>query len=159
MPTPADNRTNPKTKEALLMQSVWRKALREGGVTLQLPTESDARRVRFTLYNSVRAVRQGKVIDEELHRATQECSIQITGSTVVIQSKMRSDMMQAVLAALGESEEALLAKAPTPKTAEEAEVEASQQRLMEKLGQVSPGTEADNENTPAGARVTPYYTR
>lgn len=159
MPTPADNHTNLKTKEALLMQSVWRKAIREGEVTLQLPTESDARRVRFTLYNSVRAVRQGKVIDEELLRATQECSIQITGSTVVIQSKMRSDMMQAVLAALGESEETMLAKAPAPKTMEEAEVEASQQRLMEKLGQVSPGTGADNENTPVGARVTPYYTR
>jgi hypothetical protein len=159
MPTPADNHTNLKTKEALLMQSVWRKALREGEVILQLPSESDAKRVRFTLYNSVRAVRQGKVVDEELLRATQECSIQITGSTVVIQSKMRSDMMQAVLAALGESEETLLAKAPTPKTAEEVEVEASRQRLLEKLGQVSPGTEADNENTPAGARVTPYYTR
>jgi hypothetical protein len=152
MTTPANDHANSRTKEALLMQSVWRKALREGEVVLQLPTESDAKRMRFTLYNSVRAVRLGKVVDAELLQATEECSIQIKGKTVTVQSKLRSDMMQAVLAALGETEQSLLATAAIPQTAEEAEIEASQRRLMEKLGQDSPAGQP-------GARVTPYYTR
>lgn len=152
MTTPANDHANSRTKEALLMQSVWRKALREGEVVLQLPTESDAKRMRFTLYNSVRAVRLGKVVDAELLKATEECSIQIKEKTVTVQSKLRSDMMQAVLAALGETEQSLLATAAIPQTAEEAEIEASQRRLMEKLGQDSPAGQP-------GARVTPYYTR
>lgn len=150
---------NLKTKEALLMQSVWRKALQDGEVVLQLPTESDAKRIRFTLYNSVRAVRLGKVIDDELLRATQECSIQITGNVVTVQAKTRSAMMQAVLQALGETEESLVAKAPVPKTAEEVEIDASQSRLMEKLGQANATPGADIQNAGVGARVTPYYTR
>ena len=152
---------NLKTKEALLMQSVWRKALQDGEVILRLPTESDAKRIRFTLYNSVRAVREGTVIDDELLRATQECSIQITGNVVTVQAKTRSAMMQAVLHALGETEESLVAKAPVPKTAEEAEIEASQARLMEKLRQANavPGAEEQTTSTGAGTRVTPYYTR
>lgn len=154
--------TSPKiNNEVSVMQALWRVAYRKGKHEILLPTLSDCRRIRFALYNAMRPVRQGKLVDPELAAAAEECSISIEGTTLVIQAKSRTAAMSAVLASLGGEVEALLQE--SPKTAEETEIEASQARLLQQLGnaegkEVSPAT--DSPLPPAaGTRVTPYYTR
>lgn len=138
------------SSEQLALQSVWRRALQTGGVELVLPTESDATRMRFNLYNAVRAVRKGIVVDAELSQAMRECSVSKEGRRVTVSGKLKAETMQAVLQALGMTKEELLAQAG-PKTAEEVEIEASQARLLAKL---QAPEEPEQHYTP-----NPYYNR
>lgn len=89
------------TKEQLAYHAVWRKALAEGEVRITLKTISDARRVRFGLYNAVRPFREGKLFDPDLLRAAQECSIRLEDTTLVVIAKLNTDTMQSVLEAVG----------------------------------------------------------
>ena len=137
------------TKEHLILHAVWRKAIAEGQVTIPTKSASDATRLRFSLYNSVRPVREGKVVSPDLLQAVQECSVRIEGLSVVVQLKANTELMQAIAAALGGTEALeAAATAIAPTSAEVQEIEDSQRKLLEKL-------EQDAQPT----RVTPYYTR
>jgi len=136
------------TKEHLILHAVWRKAFAEGQITIPVKSASDATRLRFSLYNSVRAVREGKVVSPDLLQAVQECSVRVEGLSVVIQLKANTELMQAITEALGGTENLEAAAAIVPTSAEAQEIEESQRRLLEKL-----------EQDAAPTRSTPYYTR
>lgn len=136
------------TKEYLILHAVWRKAFADGQLTIPVKSASDATRLRFSLYNSVRAVREGKVVAPDLLQAVQECSVRIEGLAVVVQLKANTELMQAISDALGGEEGVKAAVEVIPTAAEEQEIAESQRKLLEKLGQDAPAT-----------RSTPYYTR
>lgn len=138
--------------EVSIMQALWRAAYRKGFHEIVLPTPSDARRIRFSLYNAMRPIRKGTMVDAELSAAADECSISIEGSTLRIQARSQTKAMSLVLESLGGSVEELLA--PDPQTAEEAAISASQQRLIDLMN----SNAASSVDAPA-PRVTPYYTR
>ena len=77
------------TKEHLILHAVWRKAFNDGQLTIPVKSASDATRLRFSLYNAVRPVREGKVVAPDLLQAVQECSVRIEGLSVVVQLKAR----------------------------------------------------------------------
>lgn len=120
------------SEDQIMMHKIWRKAFREGQITLKMPSQSDAVKLRFGLYNAIRPIRQGKAVDAELLQAATECSINLDGTALTIQLKSKTAMMQAVVAALGEE---AFAPAQTPVSAEEAEIMESQRRMLEKLTQ------------------------
>ena len=136
------------SEDQILMHKIWRKAFREGKITLKMPSQSDAVKLRFELYNAMRPIRQGKAVDQELLRAATECSINLGGATLTIQLKSKTAMMQAVVAALGEE---AFAPAEAPVSAEEAEIQESQRRLLERMQ--NPGKDG------APAVHDPYNTR
>ena len=144
--------------EVSVMQALWRLAYRKGRHSIDLPSLSDCRRVRFALYNAVRTVRQGKLFDEELAAAAAECSISIEGTTLIIQAKSATPAMNAVLASIGGELDSLLAV--EPKSQEQVDMERSQAKLLEKLNEpVKDEPAIDKPAEAYGARVTPYYTR
>lgn len=120
------------SEDQIMMHKIWRKAFREGQITLKMPSHSDAVKLRFGLYNAIRPIRQGKAVDAELLQAATECSINLDGTALTIQLKSKTAMMQAVVAALGEE---AFTPAQTPVSAEEAEIMESQRRMLEKLTQ------------------------
>lgn len=141
-------------KQKALLQGLWRKAVGTEE-TLRVPcqTESNAKRLRFALYNAVRDVRVGKVEgDETLKEAIANCTISFDPedkSVVLIQQKVMMDLMQVVAGVVGD--------APgLQKTEEEMAMEASQARLMEKLSGLPDRERGIDLGLP---RVTPYYTR
>ena len=136
------------TKEQLILHAVWLKALREGQVTIPVKSKSDATRLRFSLYNSVRPVREGKAVSPELLQAAEECSVRIDGMAVIVQLKASTDLMQAITGVLGGDVAMEAAAAVKPVSAEEHAIAESQRMVMEKLGAGTPAT-----------RGTPYYTR
>ena len=120
------------SEDQIMMLKIWRKAFREGQITLKMPSHSDAVKLRFGLYNAIRPIRQGKAVDAELLQAATECSINLDGTALTIQLKSKTAMMQAVVDALGED---AFTPAQTPVSAEEAEIMESQRRMLEKLTQ------------------------
>lgn len=134
--------------EQLMMHKIWRKALREGKVELTLPVPGQAVRLRFGLYNSLKLIRSGKVIDQELMDAADNCSISIEGNLITVYQRALSPIAQAMLAALGDDLEELVS--PETVTLEEDEVAKSLRMLDERL-KAAEGQEAE--------RVTPYYKR
>lgn len=149
MPTP----TKP-TDEQTVLRAIWRKALATGEHRINLKSIADCHRVRFALYNAVRAVRKGLLTDPELLRATKELIIRVEGTTVLLLRRDSTSEMQALLESLGPDGAELLGS-PAPKSAVELEVEDSQARFLEQLKkELGPEPEAGS-----GARSTPYYTR
>lgn len=135
-----------------LLQGLWRKAFSQQE-PLEIPckTGSNATRLRFALYNSVRAVREGKKqADTALKNAVENCAIGFhpqDKTILVIQQKVMTELMQTIASIVGNDPQA-------SKTDDEIAMEASQAKLMEVLG--SP--QADD--SPLGLpRSTPYYTR
>ena len=135
------------SEDQIMMHKIWRKAFREGQITLKMPSHSDAVKLRFGLYNAIRPIRQGKVIDSELLQAASECSINLEGNALTIQLKSKTAMMQAVVAALGED---AFAPAEAPLSAEQAEILESQRRLLEKMQ--SPDKDAPVVHDPYNTR-------
>ena len=153
-------------KQKLLLQGLWRKA-GASPEALRLPcrTRGEALRLRFALYNAVRKVREGKEpADEALTRALEEITLSFEDdaqTVLVMDQKVRSGMMQVVVAALGP--QAVEGVSPVPatsqapalspflKTPEQIEEERSLERLREKLAAVTVAPPARTAN--------PYYTR
>lgn len=122
------------TKEQLAYHAVWRQALAKGEVRITLKTISDARRVRFGLYNSVRPFREGKLFDPDLQRAAQECSIRLEGTTLIVISKLNTDTMQSVLEAIGlDAEDLATTQAAQP--ALPADIQESMALTLKKLNE------------------------
>lgn len=157
-------------KQKLLLQGLWRKA-GASPEALRLPcrTRGEALRLRFALYNAVRKVREGKEpADEALTRALEEVTLSFEDdaqTVLVMEQKVRTGMMQVVVAALGPqaaegvspvpaTSQVAVATAPSAsflKTPEQIEEERSLERLREKLAAAAVATPARAAN--------PYYTR
>lgn len=134
-----------------VLQNVWRKALgKPEGVTIPCKTRGEAIRLRMALYRVAKAARQpGASVDDKLRQAVVECGIGLSGpdnATLTVANKANSQMIQSVLAALGEVDN---------KSAEDLLIQESQVRLLQKLAEPPAGTAPDQ---PA-VRSTPYYTR
>lgn len=158
-------------KQKLLLQGLWRKA-GASPEALRLPcrTRGEALRLRFALYNAVRKVREGKEpADEALTRALEEVTLSFEDAAqtvLVMEQKVRTGMMQVVVAALGPQAEgvspvpadsqgpttvATAAPSPFLKTPEQIEEERSLERLREKLAAAAA--------VPSARAANPYYTR
>lgn len=161
-------------KQKLLLQGLWRKA-GASPEALRLPcsTRGEALRLRFALYNAVRKVREGKEpADEALQRALEEVTLSFEDdaqTVLVMEQKVRTGMMQVVVAALGAGAQAEgvspvpatsqgpiaepSPQAPSPflKTPEQIEEERSLERLREKLAAAAAA--------PSARTANPYYTR
>lgn len=122
------------TKEQLAYHAVWKKALAEGEVRITLKTISDARRVRFGLYNAVRPFREGKMFDPDLLRAAQECSIRLEDTTLIVIAKISTDTMQSVLEAVGLTPEALEQPTVVPMP---VDIQESMAKTLQKLNDPS----------------------
>lgn len=140
--------------EIAVFQAIWRKAFKTGEVVIEFKTASDAKRARFGLYNSVRAIRAGTAHDPELRQAVEDCSVRIEGSRLTVGSKLRSDIMQAAMSALGVSEAELMQQRAAPEGLD-AEITQSQERLMAML---QPPPE-QSFPYPAGEQVSPNRDR
>jgi hypothetical protein len=138
------------TQEQKILHAVWRKAHAAGEVKITLKSPADAIRLRFSLYNSVRAVRKGQMLDEGLRQAVEGCSIRLDGGTVTVMGKVRAEGMQAALDALGMTLEEVQA-GDSPITMDDAEAAESLRKALEKLQQP--------EALATEHKPNPYYTR
>lgn len=131
-----------------ILHGIWKKAWREGGVTIPCQSVRDALRLRFSLYGSVKGIRAGKVVpeDEELGEAVRGCTIMQDGVTLRVVPKTELSYMQAAVAALGDEAEGAR-EVVMLGGEEEAEV------LRRTLARVE---EEENREPPT---ATPYYTR
>lgn len=132
-----------------LLQALWRKAGRaEEPLRVECKSESEARRLRFALYNAVRDARAGKVeADAALTEALENCTVGFAPEdkrVLVLQQKVMTGMMQSVAALVGDAPGLL-------KSEDEMLVEASQARLAAKLAEFDSASPRPASN--------PYYTR
>lgn len=143
-------------KQKQVMQGLWRRAGRmPDALEIKCKSLSDARRMRFALYNAVREFKPDqkdgkppKVADEALQAGIDNCSVSFKEgepTTVLIRQKSKTDLMLSALEALGE--EALLDEL-------DVAASASASLVMKKLGGEMPA-----EVDPSLPRTTPYYTR
>ena len=153
-------------EQKMLLHGLWRKAWKASEpILVPCRTKSNAIKLRFALYNSVRFVRAGKEkADETLCEAAENVSIgTLEGdpTTLVLQRRTLSETMKTIAAILaddgagamaGESAFGPAFELPAEaKTGEQLMAEASQERLKRLL--------SGEEGEPAASRVTPYYTR
>lgn len=128
------------TDEKAVMQGLWRKALGEPkGLTIPCTTEAQAQRLRFALYNGVRAFRKGQATpDERLAQALAELTISFTPDKkgLIIGPKAATGMMPQLLALLGGVPETV------SELQEEKDAAESAQRLMQMLAQAEPTDKA-----------------
>lgn len=140
-----------QSQESALLRQVWRKALAEGRVVLPFKDAREARRVRFALYNAVKPVKDGLLVDDELLEAANECKVQFEGeATLVVVRRVMTTELQIIAESLG-LVPGSTTELPAPKTAEEAQVATSLERLQEKL--------KDEGREQGTKRQTPYYER
>lgn len=147
------------TKEQLLLQALWRKAAREGRVEVKLKSKADATRLRFSLYNAVRLVREGKVVDEELRAAVEDCSIGLEGAVLTLQQKAQTAYFQVIAGVLGDDGVAEALAAPNPVSADIAPAAGNGEDLaamQERLAKEFANGQGVEQPAP---RSTPYYTR
>lgn len=138
-------------EETILLKHIWRKAYKED-VVINLETSKEAQRIRFALYNAVKPVKDGKIVDPELLLAATNVSITfdnkntlrlartLTGTLAALAKAVDFDLKGAIDA--GEGQEA---------TEEESEAAESLRKLMAKLEQ-KPDPQDD-------IIQTPYYNR
>ena len=151
-------------EQKMLLHGLWRKAWKASEpILVPCRTKSNAIKLRFALYNSVRFVRAGKEkADETLCQAAENVSIgTLEGdpTTLVLQRRTLSETMKTIAAILaGPGAEAggsafgpAFELPADAKTGEQLLAEASQERLKRLL--------SEQEGEPAASRVTPYYTR
>jgi len=134
-----------------VLQNVWRKALDQPqGITIPCKSKGEAIRLRMALYRVAKAARQADAsVDGKLRQAVMECGVSLSGAdgaTVTVANKANSQMMQSVLAVLGQVED---------KSAEDLMIQESQDKLLQKLAGLEPDAPAEQPAT----RSTPYYTR
>ena len=157
-------------EQKMLLHGLWRKAWKASEpILVPCRTKSNAIKLRFALYNSVRFVRAGKEkADETLCEAAENVSIgTLEGdpTTLVLQRRTLSETMKTIAAILADDGAGPGAVAGAggsafgpafelpadAKTGEQLLAEASQERLKRLL--------SEQEGEPAASRVTPYYTR
>lgn len=120
-------------QELQKLQAAWKKAAKDGELRVPCGTLSDARRLRFTLYNAVKAVKEGKVHDPKLLEVVNSVSISLQESPpmVVLQHRARSSMMQSLFAVLGDVELEEVSAVPVMTEAEIASLNRLQELMQE----------------------------
>lgn len=98
----------PSNVDIEIMRGLWRQANRKAeGIEIPCKSESEARRVRFQLYNAVKEARKpGAMVDEELREAVANCSLGFKeGAPTVLQlrQKMRSEMLMKMAELAGDA--------------------------------------------------------
>lgn len=131
------------------MHNVWRAGgSSPEGITIPCQSESNAKRLRFALYNSVKAVKTGKFpADSALKKAITTCSLSFTDDKcgIRIRPKVATELSQTMIAVLG---------ALAGKTTEDYMLEESFARMQE----IVPGPKlaapegASNKSAIYGAR-------
>lgn len=131
--------------DQLTMHAAWLKAERDEQLVIPCKALSDAKRLRFSLYNAVKPIKDGKADLPMVLAAVEACTISIQAEplAVIIQLSSKSSMMQGVLEALGD-DKALIADTPTMTG---AELESMEKALKLLETPVEPG------------KKNPFYTR
>lgn len=124
----------PHSPDVEVMRGLWRKANREAdGITLTCRSESEAKRIRFQLYNAVRDARKGlATADQELVEAVTNCSLGFRENdpkTLVLRQRMRGELLQTMAELAGDA------------VRPQAVLEDSAKRVMERLAQGDRGVE------------------
>lgn len=140
-----------------ILQAVWRKSFRTGEpVRIRCKDKSSATRLRFSLYNAVKAVRNGREIgDQELKDAVEGCSVgfdEEDASIVVVRAKVLTELMEDLQELVGDA----LQPASSPADPEALEMQAMAERAMRKVQEQE---KADTPLPDFTERKTPYYTR
>lgn len=138
-------------KQLKILHDLWKTA-GKNDKPLKIPCgdESSAARLRFALYNAVKPVKTGKLVDKELLDAATNCSIsyeQGDKTTLVIQQKIMAGLMPMLQTLV---DPGVIVSGPA-KTQEEIEIEESLKRTLDKVNGLVESSEA--------VRKTPYYTR
>lgn len=120
-------------QELQRLQAAWRKAVKDGEFRVPCGTLSDARRLRFTLYNAVKAVKEGKVHDPALLEVVNSVSVHLQEHPpmVIMQHRAKSSMMQSLSAALGDIELEDVSQAPVMTQAEIESLNRLQEIMQE----------------------------
>ena len=135
--------TQPRTltDEKAVMQALWRKALTTNkGLTIPCKSTQEAARLRFALYNGVRAFRKGLATpDELLARALAELTISFTPDKtgLVIGPKAATGMMPQLLAMLDEIPQSV------DEMQEARELREAAERMTRVLAMAPPPTNSD----------------
>jgi hypothetical protein len=135
-----------KSKEMLMLQDVWRKAFREGGLTIPFKFKGGATRARLQLYNAIRRFKTGEDAQdlEMVHAAEQLEIIWIDDHTIRLQFKAHNDMMESLAAVLGKAVE----EYEDPEAVELSKRMLGElEELVEKPGQ-EPAPLADHQDNP-----------
>lgn len=121
------------SNEVELMREMWRLGYSEpNGVTLPCPDQATATRLRFALYNSVKAFRNGKgEADQTLRDALNNCQLSIDPQTaaISISRKLNTAASLAMLSVLGNR---------PIRTTEQAAADESLARVMSQLNTLAP---------------------
>lgn len=136
-----------RSEERLMLQDVWRKAYREGGLDIQFKTKAGATRGRLQLYNAVAEQKKEKNMEDlELVHAAQELEIvKLSETSLRMQLRVKNDMMTTLAGVLGQSLEAFV----DPAAAEAAE------RMLKQLEEEA---KTGKPSEPAfGHRENPFY--
>lgn len=146
---------NPNTKQAQMLQEVWRRAYRLGRFALTLQTPEQVTSIRFALYKATKAVMDGRVIDSELKVARENCSLRIEGLVITAYRNDIDPMLELLGEQLGIGQEEVTPQAQTKEQAALAESIASVRRLLGEGKEAGP----EGEGSKAAGKATPYYTR
>lgn len=116
------------------LKALWRQAHRTGEeIFIPCPSEKEAVKVRFALYNAVKAVRTGTDrSDEELKEAIENWKLVLQADPpgVRITAKVEASVLAVVDSLLDQT-----AVVQATQSQEERELEASARRVMERLQQ------------------------
>lgn len=126
-----------------IFQALWRKAYRQGTLTLDFKSTAEAHKVRFGLYNAMKGIKRGQEFDSELEAAGKAMILQLRGASITLTKLDQTETFEKLLAAAGDALEG------ESKTQVELDAAAIEQRMLERLG----GSELP------GAVKNPFYTR
>ena len=143
----------PVSTEYQKLQAAWKKAAKIGELVVPCQNLSDARRLRFSLYNAVKPVREGKVHAPELLEAISSVSLQIKEDPIrlILQNRAFSSAISALDAVLEDEDLQDAPAMPSDLSVEEA---GSITRVRELLRQ-----QEKEESGQPPTRVNPFYTR
>ena len=132
--------------QQLLMHAVWKKARADGYWSYTFDTEGKAKKFRLSLYNAVKAIRDGAVVDEEVLSAVVECIVRTDGGMVIVELRTNDEDLKAIAQNLGVD-----FATGGPVDALDSEVLESMRRLQAMI--------AEGKLDKPEPRSTPYYTR
>jgi len=148
------------TKPQSIFRQIWRKAYKEGGVTLTFDRISDAHRFRMGMYGERKKANSAE-IDEELGQAMLNCEITAPKELqVIVRLREEGTMMHAALRGLDLGvEEAVAAEEGLRVVPGQAAISASMAKMLSLLS-VEEEEEAEVEEAKPPVRApNPYYTR
>lgn len=153
------------TKTQAVFRQVWRKAYREGSVTLTFDRISDAHRFRMGMYGERKKINSSE-IDEELGQAMLNCEITAPKELqVTVRTREEGSMVQAALAELRmEVDEVVRAEAGMKSIPGQAQLNASVMKMLSLLNTEEEMRENEAQSAEEGMLVAsrpanPYFTR